>query len=89
MKTALMIIASMGVLFIIIQIYLIMITSSAKVQPYKIVSIEKDFEIRFYPAATMATIISSAKTYKELGNTGFRKLARFILWVIKKIGKLL
>ena len=47
-------------------------------QPYRVVRIEKDFEIRFYPAALMATVHSSAKTYRDLGSSGFRKLANFI-----------
>jgi hypothetical protein len=47
-------------------------------QPYTVVRTEKDFEIRFYPATTMAIITSSAKTYKELGNSGFKKLAGYI-----------
>jgi len=47
-------------------------------QPYKVIRVEKEFEIRFYPAATMATITSSAKTYKALGSSGFGKLAGYI-----------
>ncbi len=47
-------------------------------QPYRVVKKEKDIEIRFYPSATMATIRSSARTYKELASPGFRKLASFI-----------
>jgi hypothetical protein len=39
---------------------------------------EKEFEIRFYPSATMAIITSSAKSYKELGSSGFTKLAGYI-----------
>jgi hypothetical protein len=47
-------------------------------QLYNVIRLEKGFEIRFYPAVTMATITSSAKTYKELANSGFRKLATYI-----------
>jgi len=47
-------------------------------QKYTVVLKEKDFEIRFYPSATVATINSQAKTYKELSGPGFRKLAGFI-----------
>ena len=52
--------------------------NSTQTQPYKVIRVEKDFEIRFYPAATMATITSSAKSYKELGSSGFSKLAGYI-----------
>jgi hypothetical protein len=65
------------VLLIIFQIYLTMADSS-ETQPYKVIRTEKDFEIRFYPSVTMATIASSAKSYKELGNSGFKKLAGYI-----------
>ena len=47
-------------------------------QKYSVVRDYKDFEIRFYPAATIATINSNAKTYKELSGPGFRKLASYI-----------
>ena len=38
----------------------------------------KDFEIRFYPSAVIATITSDAKTYNELSGPGFQKLAGYI-----------
>lgn len=78
MKTTLIIIAIITGIFFISQIYLTMTTKGTQTQPYKLISKEKDFEIRFYPATTVATISSSAKTYKELGSSGFRKLAGYI-----------
>ena len=77
MKLALMVIAILMVLFIVFQIYTTMSTGKSETQLYKVIKIEKDFEIRFYPSATMAVITSSATTYKELGNFGFKKLASF------------
>jgi hypothetical protein len=47
-------------------------------QKYTVVREFKDFEIRFYPSATIATINSDAKTYKELSGPGFQKLAGYI-----------
>jgi len=47
-------------------------------QKYTVILKDKDFEIRFYPSATVATINSSAKTYKDLSGPGFRKLAGYI-----------
>ncbi len=52
--------------------------AKTETQPYRIIKTEKDFEIRQYPPATMATISMNAKTYKELASPGFRKLASFI-----------
>jgi hypothetical protein len=47
-------------------------------QPYRVVLKDADLEIRFYPAATMATIYSKATSYKTLSSSGFNKLAKFI-----------
>lgn len=65
-------------LLLLFQVYTTMSINSTQTQPYKVIRVEKDFEIRFYPAATMATITSSAKSYKELGSSGFSKLAGYI-----------
>ncbi len=65
-------------LFYIAQLYITNSTKKTEEQPYKVIQKDGDFEIRFYPSATMATVTSSAKSYKELGNAGFRKLAGFI-----------
>lgn len=53
-------------------------TNQTQIQPYKVMHIEKDFEIRFYPSVALATVTSTAKSYKELGRSGFKKLAGFI-----------
>ena len=65
-------------LFLIFQSYMIMATNRTEQQKYNVIQKNKDFEIRFYPASTFATIESNAKTYKELSNPGFRKLAGYI-----------
>lgn len=52
--------------------------AKTETQPYQVIKTEKDFEIRLYPPATMATISMDVKTYKELSSPGFRKLASFI-----------
>ncbi|MFT6868481.1 MAG: hypothetical protein ACJA08_003335 [Cyclobacteriaceae bacterium] len=65
-------------LLIASQIYRSMATEKSEVQPFNVIRNEKDFEIRFYPAVTMATITSSARTYKALGSSGFRQLAGYI-----------
>jgi hypothetical protein len=47
-------------------------------QKYTLVRKYRDFEIRFYPSATLATINSNAKTYRDLSGPGFQKLAGYI-----------
>lgn len=78
MKILLILAGSIAVLIFIFQIYLVMSASKTESQRYKILLSKNNFEIRFYPAVTMATIRSSAKTYKELASPGFRKLAGYI-----------
>jgi hypothetical protein len=55
-----------------------MSTNKTETQVYKVIKVEKEFEIRYYPSATMAMITSSAKNYKELSSSGFTKLAGYI-----------
>ena len=56
--------------------YTIMATTEK--QKYNVVHSEKEFEIRFYPSAILATVYSDASTYRELAYPGFRKLAGYI-----------
>ena len=65
-------------LFILFQFIVIMASAKTEEQKYKVVRSEKQFEIRFYPSATLATVYTSAKSYRELANPGFRKLAGYI-----------
>ncbi len=65
-------------LFLLFQIYLIMSINKTETQAYKLIRKEENFEIRYYPAATMAMITSSSKSYRDLGSSGFRKLAKYI-----------
>lgn len=78
MKIALIVLGIIAVLFILFQIYISMATDKSETQVYKVIQTEKEFEIRFYPSATMALVTSNVKSYKELGNTGFSKLAGYI-----------
>jgi hypothetical protein len=74
-------IISSGILilvFAIFQGYHAFAFSSTIRQAYKVIKVEKEFEIRYYPSVTIATISSSAKSYKDFGNYGFRKLANYI-----------
>lgn len=65
-------------IFILFQIYTIMSINKTETQAYKVIKIEEKFEIRYYPAATMAMISSTSKSYRDLGSSGFGKLAKYI-----------
>jgi hypothetical protein len=78
MKTFI-IIAVIAIITLIIFISpIIMAVNKTEEQKYTLILKENDFEIRFYPATTIATLKSNAKSYKELANPGFRKLAGYI-----------
>ena len=55
-----------------------MASGKTEEQKYTVVSSNKDFEIRFYPSATLATVYSTANTYREISGPGFRALAGYI-----------
>lgn len=77
-KKVLLIVLILAVIPVVLQAITIMSSNKTEQQPYEIVRKEKDFEIRYYPAATMATVVSTASTYKEVAYPGFRKLAGYI-----------
>jgi hypothetical protein len=78
MKVIILIFVVIIVIFAVFQSYTLMSANKTEEQKYTVILKEKDFEIRFYPAATLATIRSMAKTYKELSRPGFRQLAGYI-----------
>ncbi|MEI6086843.1 MAG: heme-binding protein [Bacteroidota bacterium] len=78
MKIILIIAFLIAAIIIVIQIYLVMSSGKTETQIYKTLFSKDKFEIRFYPSVTIASITSSAKTYKELASPGFRKLAGYI-----------
>lgn len=64
----------------IVAIPLVMAFSTSRIekQKYWVIKKESEFEIRYYPPAIFATIRSSAKSYRELSSSGFRKIAGYI-----------
>ncbi len=76
MKLTLIVLTVLISLFIISQLYFTM--AKTEQQTYQVIKMENQFEIRFYPPVTMATISMDVNTYKELSSNGFRKLAGFI-----------
>jgi len=63
---------------LLIQSFTTMAFAATEKQKYRVVHSEKEFEIRFYPSAILATVYSNARSYKELATPGFRRLAGYI-----------
>jgi len=78
MKILLISVSIVFALFLVFQIYTTMATSKSEIQAYQVVRVEEQFEIRHYPAAIMAKISSTSKSYRDLGYSGFSKLAQYI-----------
>jgi len=78
MKLFVIILAVSVILLILLQSFTIMPINKTEEQKYTVIRKFNDFEIRFYPSATIATIKSNAKTYRELSGPGFQKLAGYI-----------
>jgi hypothetical protein len=78
MKNLIIILASITSLIVLFQSFVIMPVNRTEEQKHSIIRKYKDFEIRYYPSATIATIHSNAKTYRELSGPGFQKLAGYI-----------
>jgi hypothetical protein len=53
-------------------------THTPEIQAYKVIKLEKDYEIRHYPSMTVAVVSSREKTYEDLGQVGFTKLQNYI-----------
>jgi len=78
MKVFIIIVIILVVVFILSQIYTTMSINKTETQAYNVIKMEEEFEIRYYPAATMAMISSSSTSYRDLGSSGFSKLAKYI-----------
>lgn len=78
MKTFIIVVSVIFLIVFAFQSYIMASINKTEEQNYRVVQKDQNFEIRFYPSATLATIKSDAKTYKELSSPGFRKLAGYI-----------
>jgi hypothetical protein len=78
MKMLIMILAVVILLIVLFQSFMIMTINKTEEQKHSLVRKYRDFEVRFYPSATIAIINSSAKTYRDLSSPGFQKLAGYI-----------
>jgi Tfp pilus assembly protein PilE len=78
MKVVIILVIVVVLLIIVIQSFTLISTNKTEEQKYSLIRKFKQFEIRFYPSATIATISSNAKTYRDLSGPGFQKLAGYI-----------
>jgi len=78
MKTFVVIPSILITILLLMQSFTHINVNNTEEQKYTLIHKDKDFEIRFYPSATVATINSNARTFKEMANPGFRKLAAYI-----------
>jgi len=78
MKVFIIILVFILAILVIFQIYMFMSANKTETQKYTVVQKYKDFEIRFYPSATLATVNLKARTYRELSGPGFGQLAGYI-----------
>ena len=78
MKGRILFVIVIILIIVLFQSFIIMPANKTEEQKYSLVRKYDDFEIRFYPSATIATINSNAKTYRDLSGPGFQKLAGYI-----------
>jgi hypothetical protein len=78
MKTFLVVLGVLLAAYTLFQSFMARETERTERQRYTLLYSEGDFEIRHYPSATVATMRSSAKSYRELSGPGFRKIAGYI-----------
>ena len=78
MKNMIIIFISVLCILVVIQFVMAKSTSNIEKQQYQVIKKDGNIEIRYYPPATFATIKSSAKNYRELASSGFRKIAGYI-----------
>lgn len=78
MKAIIIFFIDLIAIIVLFQFFKIMPKNKTEEQKYSLVRRYKDFEIRFYPSATIATINSNAKIYRDLSGPGFHKLAGYM-----------
>jgi hypothetical protein len=78
MKSMWIVLIVLTVVFIAFQSFMSISNSNIEKQQYRVIKAERGFELRYYPPATFATVKSSAKSYRELSGSGFRKIAGYI-----------
>jgi hypothetical protein len=78
MKVVLIIVGVALVLVVTFQIVTVVSTNRTERQGYRLIHRDRDLEIRLYPEAVMATVLSPDGTYKGSANRNFGRLAGYI-----------
>lgn len=78
MKITLIILGTLGLVFVAVQFYLKYTTNSVERQPYQVLEDKGEFELRLYPSVNIAQITSKSTSYDDMSTKGFRKLAGYI-----------
>lgn len=78
MKTLLIILGALLILFVAAQAYISTDVAKTEIQPYQRIWHQGDVEVRYYPSAVMATVRGSMKEYRTSANRHFRVLAGYI-----------
>lgn len=77
MKTALIIVLAILAILVFVQAYVSRSSKDTEQQDYEVLEQDGDFEIRYYPSATMASV-SIDGDYRNSSGAGFRILAGYI-----------
>ena len=78
MKTIPILFLALGIILIISQAFIMRSTEKTEQRAYDVILQDGDFEIRYYPKATLATVNMKANSYNDVAYPGFRKLAGYI-----------
>jgi|SRR6056300_1437820 len=78
MKTLLIILLSLGLIFGIAQAFISKSTSNTEGHKYTVIKDFGDFEIREYEPAVFSYVVMDSATYKDVSSQGFRQLAGYI-----------
>ena len=88
MKILLIIFGAVGLLVTVFQVAVAVSTGRTEHQRYRVVKRDGDVEIRYYPEAVMATVVSPDGTYRGSANRNFGRLAGYIFGGNKKEEKI-
>lgn len=78
MKTVLIVLGVIAIIFVIIQIYAMKSQNGIEVYPFKVVKIYDTFEVRSYEATLFTSIKLKTSDYKKGSSQGFSILAGYI-----------
>ena len=78
MKTVLIVLGVIAIIFVIIQIYAMKSQNGIEVYPFKVVKIYDTFEVRSYEATLFTSVKLKTSDYKKGSSQGFSILAGYI-----------